>query len=158
MDSHAFDGYFLAGKEREIFALVDCHPLGRTRINIGTTALEVQIEFSEPNSDSKSTATTHTKLDPEIAEKAFSAMEPLWGHWSEIWQIIYDGLVEVRSDYGCEEAITADNAKIKIFPPGDYIDYKSDNWSCSLEIEPWDGSFSVDFALDGTIVDSAATF
>jgi len=158
MKSDAFEGPFLDQREREIFVLATCPPLGKTRINVGTTAIDVELDFSEPDTDGKSALTTHAELDPEIAHQSLSAMQPLWERWDALWPKIYDAMVAIRTDYGREEPMTASNAKITFSPPGDYIDYETENWSCAVEIEPWDGYYDVEFELDGTIVDSGATF
>ncbi|MGJ8639876.1 MAG: hypothetical protein ACSHYA_10815 [Opitutaceae bacterium] len=100
----------------------------------------------------------HVELDPEIAQASLLAMEPLWKQWDTLWPVVYDAIVAIRKDYGAEDPITADNAKITISPPGDYLDYELENWSCAVEIQPWDGCFQVEFDLKGTILDSGASF
>lgn len=158
MNSDNFEGPILDEIERKVYVIATCPPLGRTCINIGTEAINVRGDFTEPDSDGMSELITHTEVDDEILQASIAAMEPLWDRWDVLWPIIYEAMLSIRKNYGYQEPITADNAKMTITPPCDSIDYEAENWTFELEIEPWDGWYFVEFELDGTIVESDATF
>ena len=158
MSADIFDGPYFDPKEREVFGYVDCPPIGKIRVNIETTAISVDLEFSEPDSMGNSTATAHANLDPDAVQATLTVMQPLWECWGQLWPKIYESLIEVRKDYEKEAPISSDNSMLSICPPGDYIDYDTECWSCSLEMEPFDGCFDVEFELDGAILEAAASF
>jgi len=138
---------------KELYCLVECPPVGKLRLTIRSNAFTFDVRRSK-----KADGTLVLRLkDAFLKNRASETVRVLYQispHWDVLWPRIYEALLQVRKDYKRSEGVTNENCSLVLFPPEPEDEY----WGCELQLDPWDGFYTVKFNTSGETVDACAGF
>lgn len=138
-----------------VFSTVECSELGGVEISLDAEDRSVPFEIEIVEVPGTEFVETKFSIAKEKLKKSFRDYQKLNDGWNEIWPTLIAEFQVLRERYGSKERMTSENCRFALSAPGSV---EGCQWIMELELEPWDGYFSVQFDQTGKILNSDATF
>lgn len=139
----------------QVFCTVECSQLGKVKIVLDAEDRSVPFEIEIIELPGTDLVETKFSIPKETLGKIFRDYHKLDAHWGTIWPGLITAFKEIREEYGSKEEMTSTSCRFSLSAPGSVGGCQ---WIMELELEPWDGNFSVEFDRVGKILNSNATF
>lgn len=134
----------------------DCEVEGIGPLRVRFELIELERELVFEGAEGGTTMRCDAHVSSEELFRAVELITQLGGQWDRRWPAVRENLMKARADYGKTAVPTPANTTLLFTPPDD--DGPFTPWMCSLELEPSDGCFIVEFTLRGEILGTDAIF
>jgi hypothetical protein len=134
----------------------DCEVEGIGPLRVRFELIELERELVFEGAEGGTTMRCDSHVSSEELFRAVELITQLGGKWDRCWPAIRAALLQARAEYDKTTVPTPANTTLLFTPPDD--DGPFTPWTCSLELEPSDGCFIVEFSLRGEILGTDAIF